>query len=298
MLDRLRELDCVKGDRKRSAQRRPTDMRYLLLMAWTLAGLPSLVFAQDSACVTYVGKKVDAQPFFVAVEDYKAIEPKGTYETTAQYDARIAKFARRRLIIEKEIEDKSWIGYSADRARLIVTANSFTSSKIGWTPRFGDFRSYFLHAESDIPAADNGNFAVTIKIWELGKGGQIQMRAANGAAVTVTKRTLLHNAIFDQVPKPSRPFFKGERANDLGKTILGEIPMSPTEAQEQHPSLKLAFVVEPKAPFFVYGGRPLSQATIQQPVDIWEAFEILIANIRCGLVLKKDNTVIGAYETN
>lgn len=74
--------------------------------------------------------------------------------------------------------------------------------------------------------------------------------------------------------------------------------MAPEEAKLLKPTLQLAFVVTPKPPCYLsaiyeYPSRP----TITTPREITNEVSVLIADFRCGLVLDKDNKVIGAFET-
>lgn len=64
------------------------------------------------------------------------------------------------------------------------------------------------------------------------------------------------------------------------------------------PTLQLAFVVAPKAPYYLsalydYPSTP----TIRNPREVKNEVSALIADIQCGLVLDPTNIVLGGFET-
>ncbi len=74
--------------------------------------------------------------------------------------------------------------------------------------------------------------------------------------------------------------------------------MTPAEAQVIKPQLRVAFVVAPRAPYMVVGQHQPGKVTFQNPFEVTEIFEIMIADIQCGLLMDSENRVLGSYITN
>ena len=78
----------------------------------------------------------------------------------------------------------------------------------------------------------------------------------------------------------------------------GSIIMTPEQAMKVKPALQLAFVVVPKAPFFLSATFDIPlPPTITRPTQVKNEVSALIADIQCGLVLDPAGTVLAAFET-
>ena len=74
--------------------------------------------------------------------------------------------------------------------------------------------------------------------------------------------------------------------------------MTPDEARLLKPSLRIALVVAPFAPYVVRGTNPYGRPSLQSPKQVTIDFTILMADIQCGLVMDGSGRVLGAYPTS
>jgi hypothetical protein len=241
-------------------------------------------------CSEYLGKTIEPEAFAKVAEELCAIGPMGEFETTAQYQERLKKAAPRGLrIIGKAIEDTKYLQYDADAGVLKVQAFALQNKGFG-------FKDAFSVSKAGVKAETSGNVAVVIESVDT-PTGTYEAQNAYGAKVQVLRVTRTVAAIFDRGASTSfayEPLFR----DTLADSQIDRLKMSPAEAQAERPKLRAAFVVQLKAPYFVRGEMKPYDVTIRNPRDITEKFQVIFADIRCGLLLKGDGKVIGAYLTN
>ena len=122
--------------------------------------------------------------------------------------------------------------------------------------------------------------------------------AANvfGVRTQIRKYRRTTAAIFDHAGQAGQ--------NDLFPTatestqfFVGALALSATEARALKPTLSLAFVVRPKAPYLLTGSRIAVSPSLDVPKQIVDDYSVLIADIQCGLVLDGTGKVLAAYVT-
>ena len=249
--------------------------------------------AQDQ-CSSYVGQIVAPRSFDAVAASLSKIPTKGEFETTAAYEARKAAAIganSNNHIITNTPEDRAAFAYDADSQKLRILDKAF-----GYD--IGNIGMKFITSDSKIKYSTR-NLDVTISETERPVGTYIGSNSF-GAKARITKVDRVTKGIFDG-EAPSR--FSDFAANYLfattgqNKDVVGELALSPSEAQALKPTLKLAFVVTPKDPFLIQGSHSVGETTIADPVDITNRFSILIADIQCGLVMNATNKVLAAYPT-
>jgi len=93
-----------------------------------MASLPFASHAK-SMCASYNGITVSMLTFDEAIANIKPFSPKGEFETTAAYKARLAASELKRpLIISKDLEDPKYIKYNADRGVFEVASFLFDNT--------------------------------------------------------------------------------------------------------------------------------------------------------------------------
>ncbi len=228
---------------------------------------PGLAAAQT--CGAYVGKTVAPVTFQRAISSLPSIALKGEYETTSQYEARTKAVGEvGPLIISKKLESPNFLEYDADKEKLSIFSGAFAGYGFDaqratvYSPEFRAFKP------------------------DGGMTYHVNISPKNAAKLDV---------IFEHVAGRA-DYNKFELFSTVdGTSLLGSLSLNPTEAQRIRPFLKLAFIVVPKAPFIV-------RATyLGDPKTYGRATEInatlLIADIRCGLVLDDAGKVLAAYPT-
>jgi peptidoglycan hydrolase-like protein with peptidoglycan-binding domain len=239
-------------------------------------------------CQSYVGQTVAPQPFDAAVARFANLTPKGEFETAAQYDARKAAVLGDGpigpIIIAKEPEDRKFFEYDADAQKLRIISYAFHISDIASLTGSGPL--------------DWSVFAVVISKDDRILG-TYDASNAYGTTVQVTKIQRLTKVIrtSGNTYELDREFFREVRQID-GLPVVGELTLSPSEAASLKPTIKIAFVVTPRDPFFSTGSTRVHDPTFQDPRDVTEDFSLLSAYIQCGLLMDGENKVLQAYPTS
>ncbi len=254
---------------------------------------PSAAQAED-ACGSYVEKTVFPVSFDEAIAPFESLKPKGEFETTAQYEARRADALhgfRGDLIIGKKPENpQKYIRYDADQGVLNVQQWAFANSSANFWEAF-----YAAGYYGKINVSTLGNVGVVISSTDKSVGSY---KASNafGATAQVVKILRTKKSIFDHEAKdPLRSGIFPTADDD--PYVVGRLHLSVEDAKQMKHDLKIAFVVAPKEPYLVEGGRHVGDVTINNPQDVTESFSILVADIRCGLVMDRSGKVLGAYPT-
>jgi len=239
-------------------------------------------------CASYVGRQVSPQPFDKAVSHIAKIAPRSEFETTEQFNARVAAAtsqSAQSLIIAKAVEDYSHFAYDADRQKLIIKSYAFDNKN------FDAWRIFFLADVKEPVASTLGNIDVYIGETDKTVGSYIGTNAF-GVSMRVRKIQRSTYAIFQRsAPGINDSIFVDQDR----KGVIGEIAMAPDVARTLKPKLKIAFVVKPKAPFIVRANYSGDAPTIDDPEEIDVTATMLIADIQCGLVLDHKSEVIGSY---
>ena len=245
-------------------------------------------------CQGYVGQTIRPQNIDDALARFSNVTPKSEYETTAQYQARrsAAVGATGPMIIGKVSEGEKQFAYDADAGLLSVSPFAFRNTFFPAWEAFSAAGSPFVSNVST-----GSNVDVVIEHSDQVTGSH---KATNGFGATaqVAKITRTMKAIYDRAAETyNAELFPNTIGADYKVRAVGQIRMSPAEAQVLKPHLKLAFVVVPKEPYSVSGSTRIGKTTIQNPTEVTLNFSVLIADIRCGLLTDGGDKVIGAYPT-
>lgn len=254
----------------------------------TVAMTVSPAVAHSQACANYVGQTVAIKTFEQAIEGLGNVEPKGEFETTAAYQARVAASGTGQpLIISKKPEGSSYFAYDADRQLLVIKSYAFHNTNMDWWSAFYDAKPAGLKASTVY------NKAIVISQTDK-PNGSYTAQNSYGAKATIIKIDRTVKSIFESEGSYSdRELFIGS-ADD----VLGTLPMDVETARLTKPSLKIAFVVVAKAPFLVKGSHSVGKTTVSNPTDVTEHYNILIADMQCGLLMDGASKVLAAYSMN
>lgn len=247
----------------------------------------SPVAADAQVCASYVGTSVSPRTFDQAIASIKPVAPKGEFETSDAYQARLASSGGSGpLIISKKIEGAEYIAYNADAGAFEVKSYLFDNTNFSaWEA--------FYHAKVTSPkASTRDNLDVTISSNEV-TTGTYSAQNGFGAKTLVSKITRTEKAIFEGEPaRYGEDLFIADKQG-----IFGRVPMSVAEAQAFKPQAKIAIVAVPKLPYVVRATYPYGETTISNPTDITINATVLVADIQCGLLLNGTNQVIAAFAT-
>ena len=257
----------------------------IVALAATLFTTPAIA---QNICSRYVGTVVTPRTFDQALTSFTAMSPKGEFETTSAYQARIARATSSipyPLIIAKEIESLEDITYDADSAMLRIQTYAIDNKGMDWSGAFG------VAKPMGIRAGYMYNIASVLS--QVDKPvGTSEAQNAYGAKTTIIKVERTTNAIFSSEARSFDEGIFGKRENGH----LGSIAMPPATAQLVKSKLRAAWVVRPKPPFLVQGVLRGRTPTIRNPFDVTENFRILIADFQCGLIMDGTNKVLAAFQ--
>ena len=240
--------------------------------------------AQAQTCQSYVGQTITPKTFEQAIAGFGNVAPKGEFETTAQYQARIAAGGTGGpLFISKKPEDTKYFQYDADNQVLNIQSYALHNTNMGW------WEAFYEAKPAGLKASTASNIAVVISQTDK-PGGTYSAQNSYGASTTVTRIARTSYGIFERDSLSDWVIWQNSKSGHLGS-----IPMDIATAQQVKQTLKVAFVVVPKAPYLVQGTHSVGKTTISNPTDITETFKIMIADIQCGLVTDGTNKVLGGY---
>ena len=268
-------------------------MRYSFAVACTLFGAIPAAATEVADCGRYIGTTVEARDIDDVFQPFVAIGSKDEFETTAEYEARKSQALESLtapLIIRKRPEDLKYIAYDADAQRLNIVTYAFQNKGLNSDALFGYGAPYEGVVRKGIT-----NFEVVI---EEDEEITDTYRASNayGAETEVSKVFRRTRGIYEG---PARANVVGLFPNaDSRPYIAGSISMDAPTARDAKGEIQLAFVVEPRAPYFLSAiyDYPINP-TISNPREVKNEVSVLIGDIRCGLVLMSDGEVLGAFET-
>ncbi len=268
--------------------RYPTGLSVALLL-WALPAA-----ANAASCESYVGQTVAPQTFAAVVARVAAIAAKGKGETAAQVESRKAAAlasASGPLVIAKEPEAQEYFEYDAAAQKLGIVEYAFQNKYFNVKKAFSaagyggiasetgtDFQAVIEQAEKDVASPSAGNSSGAKQVGKL----QLTSKVIYERAAPYREDDWVVHLFASAAPKPH---------------FVGTLPMTLAEATALRPRLKLAFVVEPKAPFFVSGRLKYGATPHLEEVDSTEDFQVLVADFQCGLVLTDAGKVLGAYPT-
>lgn len=254
--------------------------------------------ANVGGCGGYLGQVVTPLSFDSVATRFGSISPKSEYETTAQYEARRASAVGSStgpFIIEKTPEGSDQFPYDADIQQLRIMPFAFDNT---FLPAWEIF--YSARLDRALGVSTSGNIDVVVSQRNQITGSY---KATNGfgATVTVASTTRTTKAIFDRGPLGGNSddnLFPGSITRDYKVNPIGTLRLTPSEASVLKPSLRIALVVVPRAPYLVKGSTRLGNVTVRNPNDVTVDFTVLTADIQCGLVMDGSGRVLGAYATS
>lgn len=268
--------------------RYPTGFSVALL----LYALPAA--ANAASCEGYVGQTLAPQTFDAAVAQVAAIPARGKGETAAQFNSRKAAAmasASGPLIIAKEPEGQEYLQFDAAAHKLGIIEYAFHNKY------FNVKNAFSAVGYSGISSETGTDYMSVIEQTEKDVGNPSPGNSSG--AKQVGKMQLTSKVIYER-PAPYREddwvvhLFPSAAPEPH---VVGALPMTLAEATALKPHLKLAFVVEPKAPFFISGRLKYRAIPHLVEVDIAEDFQVLVADFQCGLLLTDAGKVLGAYPT-
>lgn len=259
------------------------------IVAVVLAGQAQ---AQD-VCPAYVGQTVapvSIDTVIAAVSKVPGV--KGEFETTTQFEARQAAAtggAMGRIVVAKA-PDRKYFEYDADVGKLRVKSYAFDNINVDYDDVFGYGTKLYEKVKYSHLSY---NLDVVMCEIEVSTGSYIGSNAF-GAKARVIKKTRTTKVIFDQ---DASSFDESLFPSADKNAVIGELALSPAEARRLKATMRVAFAITPKAPYFASGVKDWGNARIDNPEEVRQPISVVIADIQCGLLLDVAGKVLAAYPT-
>jgi len=265
-------------------------MKKAIQIASVVAFLCSAYYAHAQTCSSYIGKRIEMKGFdAVAKMLPKAPDKKGEFETTAEYEERVAaarSSAPGGIIIDLGNVD-SGLKYDADLQKINISPFAFGS----WDGIINEWTGLRALQFALYGVADVGNNNIGILVDRTSETtGSYPASNAFGSVVNVTTETRRFKGVFER--KASR-YDEGllvghtKRFGDPWQPI-GSIPLSVEDAKRLKKSAIAAILVAPKSPYFVMG-TSYKFETFSSPYRLNYETSAIIADIQCAFLL--DNGV-------
>lgn len=250
--------------------------------------------AQD-ICLSPIGSTLLAKSFDqVSAGLPKPTQPKGEFEATADYDARLgaALSKRTQVLVARPVDVQTYpapLEYDADRQGFKVRATAFDWATTDW--------SIALRVGEPKGVRPDSLYNVATVINRSTKSvGSYKGTNAFGATASVTKLSRHTDSIWVRPAKG-----KDDTMFGANGSVLGVIPMQPVEAKASKAKIKFALAITPKPPFLVSGTGLGSSPTFsdrRQIPDSLDFFRVLIADVDCGIVLDGSDKVLAVYPSS
>jgi hypothetical protein len=217
----------------------------------------------------------------------KIHSPKGEFETTSAYEQRSSILNdEKELVITVPIFSDG-LKYDTDNQIFKIYPYAF----LNYRNSDLNLNLFFLEkGKYNISDKRNLYFVYPQIIKNM---GTYQAQNSFGAKSKITKIHYFEKAVFDR----KTTLFEGLFYNTYNETKIGEISVPIGSASDFKEKAKAAFVLVPKAPYLETGSYQHRAPTIPDPYDIQVNATILMADIRCALIIDSENSVIAAYKT-
>jgi hypothetical protein len=258
----------------------------------SIAIVPATAFAN---CEMHLGTTAAARDIDEVMKPFLEIGPKGEFESSAEYNRRqqtAITALPEELLIAKEPEGRQeYIKYDAEAQRLNITRFAFRNLGLPSGALFDPDAPY----EGLVDYGFN-NLEVVIKYDEVPRG-RYSASNAYGATINVSRIFERYWGVFER--KEAYPDYGLFPDAEDRPYLVASILMPPQIAQNEKEVIRFAYVIRPKAPYFatVVDNTP-STPSIDYPFEKTKEVSVLIADIRCGLVLDSAGKVIAAFSTN
>jgi hypothetical protein len=258
--------------------------RLFLILSLNL--LISLAYADQ--CESYVGKKLAISSFEEVIKKFDNLSPKTEFETNADFSARrknsLDGVLGEELIILRNIPEaeKKYIEYDAEKKQFKIIRFIFNN-------RAAPIEKIFKKMNLNFPRNPLNKYVDNVIIASSDKRiGEYEASNAMGARVTVGKLHRQTHVIFDGAILFSQA--------QTPPYVLGFLKMEPQDARVFKETVRLAFVVNLKDPFFITGTHRATDPSFSYPYEIDEEISILFASIQCGLIVDQQGTSLAAFK--
>lgn len=252
-----------------------------------ILGLYDAEARKSDLCKGYVGQVVKPVAFAALAAQLSGPAPKGEFETTAQYNARVA--AARQPVPEGPViitlpTDREFISYNADTGAMFVQAGAFGAGKFSDIVDVQVTADYFGLVPKELATGSAIPHSMTEKLLRT-----YTARNGLGLEVKVSEIERQSKGLYISSPKLF-PYAKSNRS------AVAYLEARPPQAQQLKQTLKVALALLPKAPYVFRTQQPGAAPTARNPVQYEDKLTALYGEAKCALVLDGANRVLASAD--
>ncbi len=252
-----------------------------LMMAMSLAVSP-----EETACSSLIGEHITLSTFADVRSRLPLISPRTSYESTADYERRLAQTAApgaSRVVVRRHPNHPGeGLSYDPDRQILTVYDTAFGAGQINFSSVFG---------REARASDDNFTGAIGFQVGAT-ETGQDTYEATNayGARVPVTRTERQVDAVWERVGRRGESQFVGVGSY----RPVARIPMAPDSARDLIEGGAAALLFVPKTPFQASGTSVL-EPSFSRPRERRDTINVIIADVQCAFLLNGAGIAMYAF---
>lgn len=243
--------------------------------------------AKSPMCKGYEGKIVTPTAFSTLVQRLSGPSPKGEFETTAQYQARLAATSASvptSPVVVTIPVDRDYLSYNADNSLMLVQAGAFGDGEFSDVVDVQLTANYFGLIPKGIPEG--------IKVAHSRSERLVRtrtMRSGLGIDVKVSDIDRFSNGFYIASPK----LFTFAKRDDSPVMFF---KAAPARAQSLKQTVRIALAVVPKAPYVFRAEQPAAVPTLRNPVQYEDKLTAIYVDAKCALVLDAQSRVLASMD--
>jgi hypothetical protein len=247
-------------------------MLSIVALAGSVASISS-----TASCQAYLGHEVEAITFAQAKAGLPVVERKGPYESTAEYERRLASTLGSKPLIVISSDRSEGLSYNPDRQELTVYPTAFGTGQVNLSTVFG------------IGSRGFDNFA-SARAFRVGvrETSQDTYDASNafGARAVVNRTYRNVDTIWEASGRYGQSQFVDVKP--FGPVARLTVPAETARDIVEHASA--AFLIKPRAPFLATG-TSVTEPSFRNPVERRDTLNVLIGDVQCAFLLTRDGRV-------
>jgi hypothetical protein len=237
----------------------------------------------DESCAAKFGSAGTPMTFDEAYSSLPIVEPKGPYESSLDYEKRLATTQRRGgplIVVSNQPIFRDVQTYDPDRRIFRLFTSVLGVGQLDLSSIFG--RSTLKE--------DNFSSAVAFKAFELELSKDTyQTTNGFGAPVTVTRMKRQVGALWERPGKLGEsPFPSYKRGKPLA-----ELQIEPNGAQDIIDRGTVAYLIEPRAPYTAQG-KSSTTPSFRYPFEVEQDIKVIVGDIQCVYLRRGDGGMVAA----
>ncbi|RYD86058.1 MAG: hypothetical protein EOP84_00360 [Verrucomicrobiaceae bacterium] len=253
-----------------------------------VSALLALPASAQEACEDLVGKTIQTSGFEATTKPFAKLPPKDEFETTEQYETRLAQATSglpTTLFIPVPFSAE-YAPYNADKQQFEIDSYAVVNLPIDWISVFSVTEPFQDHGK------DIGMFVEQ----QEKPTGSYQATNAFGTKAKIVKVTTTTSLIHDRRDKDYLSDILPKRG--YTEKVAWNLAATPDAARQLKGKLRAAVMIAPKAPYFLELSGHTRPPTLSLPIEESPKYRVLFADIRCIVITDDRNEVLVSQITS